>query len=99
MTRTTTSVPVRQDPTADRPPRGPRAVLGWVLLAAGLVATGVLILAVTSSGPAPQSGTTPTPNSSLHDASTAPQHGVYAGRPSGVPRSADAAERWFAHRE
>ncbi|MGH3347247.1 MAG: hypothetical protein ACRDO4_09705 [Nocardioides sp.] len=119
MTNATTSVPVRQDPTANRPPLGPRVVIGWLLLAVGLAATGVLILALTSSGPAPQPGTTPTPNSSLlsvprnpeiserwlahhsqmigaGSTSTVPQRGVYAGWPAGVPRSADAAERWFA---
>ena len=121
MTHTTTPVPVRQGPSADRPPHGHRFVLGWLFLTAALAATGVLILAVTSSGPAPQPGT-PSPNSSLLDVprnpeiserwlahhreligagntSTVPRRGVYAGWPAGIPRSADAAERWFAQQQ
>jgi hypothetical protein len=94
MTHTTTPVPVRQEPTAAPPSRDPRVFLGWALLAAGLAAAGVLILAVTSSGPAPQPATTPSPTSSLFDAPNS-----YAGWPAGVPRSADAAERWFAQEQ
>lgn len=96
MTRTITPVPVRHQRTVDHPPRGSRVLLGWLLLTVSLAATGVLILAVVSSGPAPQPGSTPNPEGTRSDVPSVSQDGVYAGWPTGVPRSADAAEGWSA---
>jgi hypothetical protein len=109
MAHTTTPTPVRPDPIAETPRHGSRVVIGWALAASGLAAAGVLILAVTSSGPAPEPATTSS-NGSLVDVPRNPEiaerwlahHSdvIGAGRPTtswpaGVPQSADAADRWF----
>jgi hypothetical protein len=110
----TTHAPAPQTPTpaaspGHHPSRG--TVVGWVLLAAGVAAAGLLILLTTTSGP-PAPAPVPAPNGSLVDIPRNPdiaerwlahhageltsEPGRYAGWPAGVPQSADAAERWFA---
>lgn len=111
----TTYAPAPQVPTpAPIRRHHPRRTLGgWLLVGAGIVATGVLVLSTTSNPPQPLP--TPAPNGSLTGIPRAPeiaegwlahhadvlgvQPGRYAGWPQGVPRSADAAERWFAQRQ
>lgn len=98
--------PTPAQPTGHHPTRS--TVLGWLVLAAGVVAAGLLIL-LTTTGPEPTSPLAP--NGSLvdiprnpeiaerwlahHAGGTAGDPGRYAGWPAGVPQSADAAERWF----
>lgn len=109
----TTYAPAPQTPTpapstGHHPTRG--TVLGWVLVAAGIAAAGLLILMTAGSGPT-QPAPTQAPNGSLvdiprnpdiaerwlahHAGEPAGEPGRYAGWPAGVPQSADAAERWF----
>jgi hypothetical protein len=101
--------PTPAAPTGHHPSRG--TVLGWVLLAVGVAAAGLLILLTTTSGP-PAPEPVQAPNGSLVDIPRNPEiaerwlahyagdpagePGRYAGWPAGVPQSADAAERWFA---
>jgi hypothetical protein len=107
MTQTTTHVPVPTPPTADRPTppaRTRRVIVGWLLVAAAVIAAFVLLLVATSPGPSPEPAPPQTPDGSLIDgevpgagnAATGSQPGIYTGWPVGVPHSADAAERWFA---
>jgi hypothetical protein len=94
MAQTTTHVPVPTPPTADRPtPRAGtrRVIAGWLLVASAVVAAFVLLLVSTSPSPGPEPAPAKTPTSS-----TDFQAASYAGWPTGVPHSADAAERWFA---
>lgn len=109
----TTHAPAPQTPTPATPPGhhpSRRAVLGWVALAAGIAAAGLLILLTVTSGPTSQTPTTPGPNSSLGDIPRTPEiaerwlahhsdvlgaGSTDTGWPAGVPRSADAVERWF----
>jgi hypothetical protein len=87
MTHTTEQVPVQETPTTGTDPQQPprrsrRTVLGWAAIAIGLVAAVVLVLLTITSDTAPQRiETEQTP-----------------AEPSlvGVPRSADAAERYLA---
>jgi hypothetical protein len=80
--------PEESKPSADVRTRKLRGVLptfiAWTAIAAGLVAAAMLVLLVMTSDPAPQPREIqqPAPESSL----------------VGVPRSADAAERWLANR-
>ncbi len=71
-------------------------IVGWLLVAAAVVAAFVLLLVATSPGPRPEPAPTQTPNGEAGNGSTGSQPGSYAGWPVGVPQSADAAERWFA---
>lgn len=109
----TTYAPAPQVPTPapSRRPHSRRTVAGWLILAAAVVAAGVLMLTVLSSNPS-RPEPAPAPNGSLVDIPRNPDiaekwlahhadalasgPGRYAGWPAGVPQSADAAERWFA---
>jgi hypothetical protein len=88
MTHITEQTSVEQSKaTADLPSREPRGFLptfiAWTAVAAGLAAAAWLVLLTMTSDPAPQPREVqqPAPRSSL----------------VGVPRSADAAERWLAN--
>jgi hypothetical protein len=67
------------------PRRSRRPVLGWAAVATGLVAAVVLLLLTITSDPSSQRITAPTPTEDS-----------VVGRPVGVPRSADGAERYLA---
>ena len=70
------------------PRRSRRPVLGWAAVAMGLVAAVVLVLFTITSDPSPQRITVPKP-----------AEDSVVGRPGGVPRSADGAERYLAEHQ
>jgi len=96
MSHTTERARVHETPSSthvspQRPRRSLRKLLGWVAIAAGLVAAGVLLLlTITSDTDSPGTETDqPAAESQVGNDNTT--------RPEGVPLSADAAERYFAH--
>ena len=98
MSHTTERAPVLETPSSvhvppQRPRRSLRKLLSWVAIAVGLVAATVLFLLTITSDNGSQriQPEQPTNQSFITDDN--------ATRPEGVPWSADAAERYFAHHE
>ena len=81
MTHTITHVPAPPTERPTPPGRSRSVIVGWLLVASGVVAAGVLLLVVTSPGPSPQPAPTQTLNGSLVD----------------VPRYPEISDRWLAH--
>jgi hypothetical protein len=93
MTHTIEQGIAHEAPTTGTEPQQPphtsrRTVLGWATVAMGLVAATTLLVLTITSDPSPQRITAPTP-----------AEDSVVGRPVGVPRSADGAERYLAHHQ
>lgn len=108
MTHTIERVRTHREPSTGTDPHQPprrsrRTAIGWAAIAAALVATVVLVLLTTMSGPSPQGITDQAParpsiggvplSADGAERHLADREGT---RPYGVPGSADGAERYLA---